>query len=218
MQRSEVSPRRARGQQIAAVERREASVSRKRRKASADACGRTLRARRRVPLHPGACRRSAPSLGVRGRLAKLGGLVTREKDDACARVPGAAQHKRSEVMRCRPGTPVSSRDPRNRGPGSAVHRSAPLHAALRPGQENAGMPVRPVRQQEKSPKWLNDLRNQSMFDVLLRFALRVRCRRAAGADASPQRACRCHPSPLPSLHPRWPRRNWDRHDRRRFHR
>jgi hypothetical protein len=45
-----------------------------------------------------------------------------------ARVPGAAQHERSEVVRCRPGTvPVRG------GPGSAMHRSALLRAASHPG-------------------------------------------------------------------------------------
>ncbi len=38
-----------------------ASWSARGRKASADACGPTSLARRRVPLHPSACRRSAPS-------------------------------------------------------------------------------------------------------------------------------------------------------------
>src|SRR5262249_43013670 len=44
------------------------------------------------------------------------------------RVPGAAQHERSEVMRCRPGTVAVCG-----GPGSAVHRSTSLRAAPRPG-------------------------------------------------------------------------------------
>ena len=44
------------------------------------------------------------------------------------RVLGAAQHERSEVMRCRPGT-VQVRG----GPGSAVHRFAKAPAAPRPG-------------------------------------------------------------------------------------
>jgi len=36
--------------------------------------------------------------------------------------------ERSEVVRCRPGIV-----PGRGGPGSAAHRSASLHAALRPG-------------------------------------------------------------------------------------
>jgi hypothetical protein len=44
-----------------------------RRKAPAGACGRTSLARRRVPLHPSACRRSAPLVGDEGKQASLGG-------------------------------------------------------------------------------------------------------------------------------------------------
>ena len=36
----------------------------------------------RVPLHPSACRRSAPSTLLRGDLANLGGQMPRENDDA----------------------------------------------------------------------------------------------------------------------------------------
>jgi hypothetical protein len=46
-------------------------------------CGRTLFARRRVPLHPSACRRSAPSFCVRDIMAKLGGDMPRENGNAC---------------------------------------------------------------------------------------------------------------------------------------
>jgi len=58
--RPTVSPRRARSQQPPrwSAERRASPLG---CKASADACGPTSLARRRVPLHPSACRRSAPS-------------------------------------------------------------------------------------------------------------------------------------------------------------
>ena len=60
------SPQAGSGPTIAAVERREASV-RKGARRLASACGPTSLARRRVPLHPGACRRSAPSHGREGK-------------------------------------------------------------------------------------------------------------------------------------------------------
>jgi len=91
------------------------------REAPAGACGPPSLARRRVPLHPSACRRSASLFSEEGNMQTSEGLMPREKDTACLRVPGALQHV---VMQCRPGTPVSSRGPRNRGPGSAVHRYA----------------------------------------------------------------------------------------------
>jgi hypothetical protein len=43
--------------------------------------------------------------------------------------PGAAQHERSEVVRCRPGVQRNEEV----DPGSAPHRSASLHAAAHPG-------------------------------------------------------------------------------------
>ena len=52
----------------------------------ASACGRTSLARRRVPLHPSACRRSAPLICDEGQYANLGGQMPRENDDACAEV------------------------------------------------------------------------------------------------------------------------------------
>ena len=55
-----------------------------RRKAPAGACGPTSLARRRVPLHPSACRRSAPLIRDEGPLANLGGDMPREQDDARA--------------------------------------------------------------------------------------------------------------------------------------
>jgi len=56
----------------------------------ASACGRTSLARRRVPLHPSACRRSAPLIHDEGKLANLGGNMPREKEDACARWNGCS--------------------------------------------------------------------------------------------------------------------------------
>ena len=90
VQRPKVSPRRDRSPQTAAVERREASVPAGTQGARDSAftrvfvalcaCGRTSFARRRVPLHPSACRRSAPSLCVVRETAKLGGaFASRER-------------------------------------------------------------------------------------------------------------------------------------------
>src|SRR5262249_36451744 len=54
-------------------------------------------------------------------------------------VPGAAQHKRSEVVRCRPGTVRVYG-----GPGSAPHRSTSFRAAPHPGH-TVGRPRAPSR-------------------------------------------------------------------------
>ena len=79
-------PGRDRGQKIAAVERREASVPRLRglrKLIRAGTRGPTYGPLTRVPRkHPSACRRSAPSFDE-GTLAKLGGYLPRENDDAC---------------------------------------------------------------------------------------------------------------------------------------
>ena len=53
-------------------------------KASADACGPASLARRRVPLHPSACRRSAPLSCERGHQQSSEGFMPRENGGACA--------------------------------------------------------------------------------------------------------------------------------------
>src|SRR4029450_10358792 len=62
--------------------------------------------------------------------ARSGEALTSES----TRVPGAVQHERSEVVRCRPGTV-----PARGGPGSAAHRSTSFCAAPHPG--HAGEPA-----------------------------------------------------------------------------
>jgi hypothetical protein len=58
---------------------------------------------RRVPRkHPSACRRSAPSLCVRGSYAKLGGFLPREEDGACSDFI-AAVAMREQASRTRSG-------------------------------------------------------------------------------------------------------------------
>ena len=108
--RPTVSPRRARGQQTPkwSAERRASPLG---CKASADACGPTSLARRRVPLHPSACRRSAPLASMRGHWQSSEGFMPRENDDVCSdRSPHEAK----------------------RNAGSAA-KSAPNFAALHPG-------------------------------------------------------------------------------------
>ena len=71
------------------------------------ACGPTSLARRRVPLHPSACRRSAPLIGDEGKHANLGGRMPRENDEACAVVPGLSHQRVYARLRramAKPGT------------------------------------------------------------------------------------------------------------------
>ena len=97
--RPTVSPRRARGQQSPkwSAERRASPLG---CKASADACGPTSLARRRVPLHPSAFRRSAPSPCVRGTMASLGGALPREKENACLHMADRGQGRRTPHAKC----------------------------------------------------------------------------------------------------------------------
>ena len=90
------------GPTTAAVERREASVSiarDARRLASAlrapTRYALATLARERVPLHPSACRRSAPLVSMRGRWQTSEEQMPREQDEACANytavIPGRAK-------------------------------------------------------------------------------------------------------------------------------
>ena len=84
------------GPTTAAVERREASISIARdARRLASACGPASLARERVPLHPSACRRSAPLVSMRGRWQTSEEQMPREQDEACANytavIPGRAK-------------------------------------------------------------------------------------------------------------------------------
>ena len=112
--------------------------------------------------------------------------MPRENDDACA----------VSCLR-------SQRSDRETGPS----RDEPVPACasitrMRPTRPDACKTVT-----QKITEWLNDLRNQSMFDVLLRFALRVRCRRAAGADAAPRALAAATQAPYPRRDLPRPRRD-----------
>ena len=92
--RPTVSPRRARSQQPPrwSAERRAFPLERKAPSDSAFtrvfvalcACGPTSLARRRVPLHPSACRRSASLFRAEGNIQTSEEDVPREKGDLCA--------------------------------------------------------------------------------------------------------------------------------------
>ncbi len=58
---------------------------------SLTACGPTSLARRRVPLHPSACRRSASLVGDEGNRQTSEGLMPRENDEVCPRDSQYAQ-------------------------------------------------------------------------------------------------------------------------------
>jgi hypothetical protein len=72
-----------------------------------------VRSKKRVPLHPSACRRSAPSLCVSGKRPSLGGVLPREKDDAW--INGSVQQA-TKPRRCR--SAVSRQGVRRRADGS----------------------------------------------------------------------------------------------------
>jgi len=68
------------------------------------ACGPASLVRERVPLHPSACRRSAPSLcegNDHGGNANLGGAEPREKDHACVLMHRALDPRREAARQRR---------------------------------------------------------------------------------------------------------------------
>jgi len=108
--RPEVSPRRARGQKTAAVERREASVPRRADGVSylrgdAWTCIK-VRSQKGASQAPGACRRSASLTSCEGNQQTSEDILPRENDDA------------------RPNTPPSFRGRAQRGARNEYHLAA----------------------------------------------------------------------------------------------